>query len=237
MIETREHDLARLAVEDCLRHVKFAEVLIFTAKPEIFCDQGRIEIVPDWPDKIGWSRFNWYGAAPYVKTSHALGIQWDSWVVDPEMWRDEFMQYDYVGAPWWYKDGMNVGNGGFCLRSTKLMRYLRKHRDRFPCVTALDDDLLCRKYRPALQDAGFEWAPENVAIDFAVECVRPKPDSRHFGFHSVTNFDFGCGGDRARLLERAQLMKKSRYITVSNPYLWEGLVKNNAWIKDELDVA
>lgn len=237
MIETREHAMARLAVADCLRHVKFGDVLIFTDKPDVFRDQGRIEIVPDWPDKVGWSRHNWQGVAPHVTTSHALGIQWDSWVVDPEMWRDQFLDYDYVGAPWWYKDGMNVGNGGFCLRSTKLMRFLRKHRDRFPCVNALDDDLLCRKYRPAIQEQGFVWAPEHVALDFAFECTRPIADSKHFGFHSVANFDFGCGYDRNRLLERARIMKRSRYMTVSSPHLWEGLVKKNPWITDELEAA
>ena len=214
MIETRQHQLAHLAMRDCMRAAKFGDVLLFTDRPEFFSwddyeQDGRVIEVPDWPKKIGWSRFNWSGVAPYLKTSHALGIQWDSWIAAPDMWRDEFLQYDYIGAPWWYKDGMNVGNGGFCLRSTKLLRFLRKNRDRYPCVNDLDDDLLCRKYRPALQDEGFVWAPEKVAIDFAFECVRLHERTRHFGFHAAYNFDYGCGFDRERIMERARIMAAS----------------------------
>jgi hypothetical protein len=234
MIETREHALASLAVRDCLQQAKFGDVLIFTDKPDAFADQGHIHAVPDWPDKIGWSRFSWQGVAPYMRTTHALCIQWDSWIVDPDMWCGDFLSYDFIGAPWWYKDGMNVGNGGFCLRSTKLMRYLRNNRDRFPCITALDDDLLCRKYRTSLQDIGFTWAPEDLASQFSFEVKRPSPDSRHFGFHAAYNFGYGCGGDQERLLERARIMAKSKYMTASNPYLWEGFCKSNPQIADEL---
>ncbi len=227
MIETREHGLAQLAVQDCLDRAHFADVVIFTDRPHQFRDQGRIVEVEDWPEKIGWSRCHWQEVAPHVGTSHALSIQWDSWIVAPEMWTDEFLQYDYVGAPWWYKDGMNVGNGGFCLRSTKLMRYLRKHRDRFPCTNALDDDLLCRKYRPSLQEEGFTWAPDDLALKFAFEVVRPDTSARHFGFHACFNFGYGCGGDLGRLMERAKLMLKSPSLTTTNSVYWNGFINRN----------
>lgn len=234
MIETREHALARLAVADCLRAAKFGEVLIFTDRPDDFSDQGRTIYVPDWSQKIGWCVHHWQEVAPYIGTSHALAIQWDSWVVDPSMWRKEFLDWDYIGAPWWYKDGMNVGNGGFCLRSTKLMRYLRKHRDRYACTNTLDDDLLCRKYRPRLQGEGFFWAPEDLALEFAFEVVRPDPTARHFGFHASYNFGYGCGYNRERLLERARLMLKSKYLTEVHTYFWNGFCNRNPGIAEAL---
>lgn len=213
MIETREHDLAQLAIEDCERNAEFGEVLVFTDRSAQFMTANRRVItVPDWTDKLGWSQCFWYEVPLHVRTSHLLGIQWDSWVVEPEMWRDEYLNYDFVGAPWWYKDGFNVGNGGFSLRSTKFARFVRKHRDRFPCITAVDDDLYCRQYRPHLEEAGFTWAPEALAHKFAMECARPEPDSRHFGFHATFNFDYGCQGDEERLIERATLMARSDYI-------------------------
>lgn len=213
LVETREHDLGQAALEDCERLVRFGDVVVFTDRPSQFMTRGRrIVTVPDWPTKVGWSQHFWYGVAPHIHTSHALGIQWDSWVVAPEMWQDKFLQYDYIGAPWWYNDGCNVGNGGFCLRSTKFMRYIRKNRARFPCLHAADDDLYCRKYRPWLQSEGFEWAPEIVAKDFAFECVRVPADLRSFGFHAAFNFDYGCEYDEARLLQRAKLMWRSEYI-------------------------
>jgi hypothetical protein len=172
----------------------------------------RVVTVPDWPTKQGWSQCLWYEVPLHLRTSHSLSIQWDSWVVDPAMWRDEYLNYDFIGAPWWYKDGMNVGNGGFSLRSTKFARFVRKHRAQFPCITDVDDDLYCRKYRPSLQEAGFVWAPEPLAQEFSFECVRPDLTARHFGFHATFNFDYGCEGSEDRLLERAQIMARSNYI-------------------------
>jgi len=226
IIETREHDLAQLALEDSERLAKFGDTIVFTDRASQFAKEGRrIVEVPDWPTKIGWSKCFWFEVSLHMRTSHALCIQWDSWVVAPEMWTDEFLRYDYVGAPWWYKDGMNVGNGGFCLRSTRLMRFIRKHRAQFPCITDLDDDLFCRKYRPTIQGAGFEWSPDDLALRFAFETTRPDKSARHFGFHAAYNFDYGCDNDQSRLLERARMMVKSGYATTRNRYIWEGFSK------------
>ena len=42
------------------------------------------------------------------------------WLVseDGNRWRDEFLEYDYIGAPWNVPAGSrnNIGNGGFSLR-------------------------------------------------------------------------------------------------------------------------
>jgi hypothetical protein len=235
LVETRQHELAQLALEDCERSCEFGDVVVFTDRPSQFMrSDRRVVTVPDWPNKMGWSRCFWYDVPLHMRTSHALCIQWDSWVADPSMWTDEFLTYDYIGAPWWYKDGLNVGNGGFCLRSTKLMRYIRKHRAQFPCITDLDDDLYCRQYRPTLQEAGFEWAPEDLAIKFSFECVQSAERHAHFGFHAAYNFDYGCGFDRERILQRARLMVGSHYMTVTNKYIWEGFVKSNGWVVEAL---
>lgn len=230
LIETREHDLAQLALEDCERRAEFGDVLVFTDRPAQFLRADRrVVSVPDWPDKVGWSRCFWYDVPQYVRTSHALGIQWDSWIVDPQMWRGDYLRYDYIGSPWpFHHDGMTVGNGGFSLRSTKLLRFIHKHRDRFPCITDVDDDLYCRRYRPTLQDAGFVWAPEQLAYDFAFECGRPDPTARHFGFHAVFNFDYGCEGDEDRLLERARIMMRSDYVTKRKT--WDGFAQKHPQI-------
>lgn len=214
MVETREHALARLAIASCLELVEFGDLVIVTDRPAEFYDfnylRPKIKTVPDWPNKLGWSRSWWYDVPKMVSTSHTLNIQWDSWVWCAYLWRDEFLQYDFIGAPWWYKDGKNVGNGGFSLVSTRLKRYLYDHRDRLPCVTHADDDLLCRKYRTQLEHAGFVWAPESVAHDFAFECCRPSETSRHFGFHAMFNWPLVLNKDD--LFERMELAFQSRYI-------------------------
>lgn len=224
MIETREHELARMAVEDCLKAADFGDVLILTDRPLEFSPltrvcAPRIHTVPDWPNKAGWARSMWYDVPPLLRTSHMLGIQWDSWIWKPDMWRDEFMSYDYIGAPWWYKDGRNVGNSGFCLKSTALARYVRDRRAKYECNTPAEDDLLCRTYRRDLETSGFRWAPESLAHEFAFECCRPSPTSQHFGFHAAFNFGEVLSHDR--LVERAKLMLQSSYITNPNGVIWK----------------
>jgi hypothetical protein len=40
------------------------------------------------------------GLYPHVATSHVLVIQWDGYVVNADLWDDDFLRYDYIGAPW-----------------------------------------------------------------------------------------------------------------------------------------
>ncbi len=229
-IETREHVLARMALQDCKRKANFGDVLILTDKPELFEDEGRFVSVPDFPDKVSWSRCRWNDIAPHLKTSHMLYTEWDAWIFDASMWRDEFLNYDYVGAPWWYTDYKNVGNGGFSLRSTRLTRYLRKNRDKFPCISSVDDDLLCRKYRPDLESIGFVWAPQDLAKDFAFEIVRPDP-LKTFGFHAMGNWHLVL--DEDQLAQRAEIASQSNYIR-QYEHMWGSFCKNNPKIIERL---
>lgn len=219
-VETREHELAAMAVDDCMEVSEFGDVLVLTDKVKVFdalLDRPGVRFVEveDWPDKVGWSRSWWYDVPPLLRTRQTLNIQWDSWIWQPEMWRDEFLQYDYIGAPWWYDD-RNVGNGGFSLVSTALKRYVAKHRDKFPCDTSVDDDLLCRKYRYRLEQAGFFWAPEKVARDFAYEGCGPPghpntaPPTKHFGFHAMFNWPRVLDNDR--LMERLEVARQSPHL-------------------------
>lgn len=219
MLETREHELARMAIEDCLDKATFGNVLVMTDRPLEFASltalcKPTIKTIPDAPSKLGWCQQLWYDIPPHVTTSHALFIQWDSWIWDETKWRDEFLNYDYIGAPWWYQDGRNVGNSGFGIKSTRLIRFLRKHPFEFPCDREIEDDLLCRTYRPALQALGFTWAPEWIAHDFAWEgCNQPPTKTTHFGFHAMFNWPKVL--DQERLAERLQIAMESDYISKS----------------------
>src|SRR5262245_13786964 len=233
MVETRQHALAAMAVEDCTRQAHFGDVLIFTDKPHRFNGYNPVR-VEDWDHKLGWCQFVWAQVPRYVRTSHVLFIQWDSWIMDPVMWSDEFMQFDYIGSPWWYLDGRNVGNSGFSLKSTALIRYVRKHADRYPCSSTLEDDLMCRHYRSALEQDGFVWATEEMATPFAFEVKRPTPDSRHFGFHAMHNWGYVL--DEDRLLERARVAARSPYIT-QNSWMWDRLLERNPQLKTDTEIS
>ncbi len=217
MIETREHTLARMAIEECLDKVEFGDVLIVTDRPLEFSPltlthriYPRFHIVDDFPDKLGWARSSWFDVPLLLRTSHALHIQWDSWVWDPLQWRQAYMDYDYIGAPWWYSDGKNVGNSGFSLISSRLKRYVYDRRAMFECTMPSEDDLLCRTYRPELEKAGFRWAPERLAHEFSFECARPSLTSRHFGMHAIYNWPEVLS--EKKLIERLMVALQSEYI-------------------------
>lgn len=115
----------------------------------------------------------------YFDTSHCLLIQHDGYVLDGNQWKEEFLQYDYIGAPWLYIDGRNVGNGGFSLRSHKFCEAIAN--DPIINVYHPEDDVICRLYRRHLESKGFSFAPDELAHDFSYELNAPKKPT--FGFH------------------------------------------------------
>jgi hypothetical protein len=232
LIETLDHQLGRLAVNECVRKVDFGDILIFTDEPDLFSPldtdmKVRFVKVENWADKIGWSRCSWFDIPQHMATSHGLTIQWDSWIHDVSMWRDEFLEYDICGAVWGWHPDRKVGNLGFGLRSQRLMKYVYLHRYDYPCTTSVDDDLLCRTYRPRLEEVGFVWAPERLAWEFAFECSPPRAT---FGFHAAHNFGHVLEHDE--LLARARLMLASPYISKS--YMMKQFADANPDIVREL---
>lgn len=190
------HELTLEALSECCRRVKFGEVQLHTDRAglrgahdwatvaALVLDQ-RVVVTPAGPFEsyVAAGRYSTYDLPRSIRTSHALFVHWDSWVADEGAWTDEFLRCDYVGAPWWYRDGYNVGNSGFCLRSKRLLDFLSSHEGEFPLVMP-EDDTLCRQYRRRLPQ--FTWAPEPLAHRFSFERVRAAP--RSFGFHGVFNF-------------------------------------------------
>jgi len=159
------------AAEICTNDVEFGEVKIITER--LF--QGR----------EGYSRFCIESMAEYVTTSHVLIIHSDGYIQDATKWDDKWLEFDYVGASWWFKDGMNCGNGGFSLRSKKLLDILATlDIDTFHP----EDEVICRKLRPWLEsEYGIKFAPTDVCDRFSIEAYNvPPPDnvySGQFGFH------------------------------------------------------
>ena len=47
-----------------------------------------------------WNRTVIYDLQYHIRTPYALLIHADGYVVRPQAWKEEFLQYDYVGAPW-----------------------------------------------------------------------------------------------------------------------------------------
>lgn len=187
--------LARLALNDALAQIEFGQVLLFSNE-DLLADVFGLNyrFVP-WTDakKVTPEDLLWRVAPIYLETTHVLNLHWDAGVLNPRCWTDDFLRYDYIGAPWWYVDGRNVGNGGFSLRSARLMKHLWEKR--FPVISP-EDETLCRGYRRSLEASGFKWAPEPLAARFAFECVPVR--HKTFGFHAMRNWPHVYKGEALR---------------------------------------
>lgn len=204
-INTVAHELSDMAVAECTSRANFGDIKVFTNRHGV---QNGIYIEP-FNDLVHAGQFTTYDLPNYIKTKHVLFIHWDSWIIDPSMWRPQFLDYDYIGPPWWYTDGMNVGNSGFTIRSKALMEFFAKNEKTFPMMMP-EDHAVCRHYRPKLEEHGFKWAPETLAMDFAFERTRPYIDSKHFGYHGMFNWPFVMG--TAQLAERMAIARRDPYI-------------------------
>lgn len=134
--------------------------------------------------KADYSNFVLRRLNEHIDTSHVLITQWDSFILDGKAWNSHFLDYDYVGAPWpHFSDFKKVGNGGFSLRSKRLLE---------ACVNLpempgeAEDVQICRIFREQLEQRNsLHFAPEDVARQFAFE--RSARLGTEFGFHGVFN--------------------------------------------------
>ena len=118
------------AIEKSCSGINFGSVKLIThedAKGDIF-----ETVYIDPLNYENYNRFIVFDLHKYIETEFALIIQDDGFVTGPNQWRKEFLDYDYIGAPWplptddfSYRDPfgnlIRVGNGGFSLRSKKIL--------------------------------------------------------------------------------------------------------------------
>ena len=175
-------ELTKRSIEICRSKFSFGDT-VFVTNAEVNADY-RVEKCPVFPTRMESWNWAFHNLSGLFKTSHILFVQWDGYIINPESWRDDFLSYDYIGARWpWIRDGKTVGNGGFCLRSLRLIKALEE----FPLPNERpEDDYVCRTIRTDLEAKGFLFAPENVADCFAIE--RAELTERPFGFHGIFNF-------------------------------------------------
>ena len=125
------------ALKQCLKHVKFGRVVIFShdVTPFFSIPKDYFIQVDDYgagcPEvttalRSGADMANVWIMTELPKyrdlfTEHQIGIQWDGFIVNPKAWNPDFLKFDYIGAAW--GDG-TVGNNGLWLTSQKFLRSL-----------------------------------------------------------------------------------------------------------------
>jgi len=185
---------ARALARSCER-IRYGRALWLTDRsdrPAGLPDAVELRRIETLATRDDYSRLMLKGLGAHVQTSHALVVQWDGYVVNPDAWSDAFLGVDYCGAPWpWGDENRRVGNGGFSLRSRKLLDALASPE---VVLAGNEDETIGVHRRHWLESAhGIRFAPVELANRFSFEVAYPigKP----FGFHGLFNFCRVMGDD------------------------------------------
>ncbi|AUI65935.1 MULTISPECIES: DUF5672 family protein [Glaesserella] len=131
-----------------LQHkISHIECLLISPERPYYCP-SYIKHIPCKPfSYLEYNLFMLYGLGQFINTDFCLVVQNDGWVINGNNWKDDFFNYDYIGAPvpdlievvnnqyvrrfdidFWQKHKDNLPpniyesqNGGFSLRSRKLL--------------------------------------------------------------------------------------------------------------------
>lgn len=189
-----------LAISICQSNFEFAEVKILSSLDVI--NKENIVKIKDINSVEQYSSFIVNDLWQYVNTSHVLLIQYDGFILNHEAWTDEYLDYDYIGAPWLVADWsvtnfafpqeligkFVVGNGGFSLRSKKMLT-LTSQLSKTGKISKLhpEDTSLCVWYRQLLEDGGVKFAPIKLAKKFSFESEDKNNYfwDGQFGFHGL----------------------------------------------------
>jgi|SRR5215469_10195334 len=178
-------------LHECASLIQFgAVVFVLREMPSSCVVNGTVHFAPE----IGYAaamQFEVTEIHKYVPTDFALFVSHDGTILNEDAWRDEWLCFDYIGAPWpkWLCDrfpDFRVGNSGFCLKSRAFMRNCAELGGAFNPNTP-GDVFTSQTIRPQLESRGMKYAPLEVAADFSWELnIEEFPNGRPdaFGHHT-----------------------------------------------------
>jgi hypothetical protein len=195
-LDTQSHELTRRAIELTQQALPIpSKVLTFSDRP-IIEGETRVPILPikgieDYSELC--LKHLW----PYIDTDHFIIVQYDGFAVNGHAWDNAFLEVDYIGALWpWahIPDGQRVGNGGFSLRSKKLIHALRDPTVKMNKGIEFgtnEDVVICRTYRRHLElSHGIKFATDELASKFSYE--QGNKLGATFGMHGIWNIPLYC---------------------------------------------
>lgn len=174
--------------------IEFGAVKILSHLPS---DDPRVIKIRPLLSSKDYSQFVLKEIVNYVDTEYMIIFQHDGFPIRPEAWSEDFLKYDMVGASWKFRLEKRTANGGFSLRSRKMMEAIRDddaiylQNDNI-ITNYAEDHVLFFIYREYLEEKhGVKIAPEELCDRFSIEAWG-VPDNKYkgsFGFHGF-NCDF-----------------------------------------------
>ena len=187
------------ALNHSMKGINFHESILITSENVYISDINIHKI--DKLDYENYNRFIVFELHKYIKTEFALIVQDDGFVINPDKWQEDFLKYDYIGAPWplpmdtfSYRDPFNnlirVGNGGFSLRSKRLLSLPTELEMEWKSYFGYynEDGFFAVHNRHTFEEKGCVYAPVDVAKYFSHEAEIPEVQGiTPFGFHGKSS--------------------------------------------------
>ena len=192
-----------LAMKYSMRGIEFGDAVLIThRKPKSLPKNIRYSHTDELTNIDDFNYKMVYELGDHINTDYALIVHADGFVVNPDMWQDAFLDYDYIGAPWPLppkqdtttyrdKDGniCRVGNSAG-IRSKRLMDFPKKENIPWEGEFAYgkwwfyEDGFICCKIRHRLEAAGMRIAPIEVARYYSHEkMIEETRGIKPFAFH------------------------------------------------------
>lgn len=155
-------------------------------------------IIRESKDVDEWCKNVVYDLGDYVDTDYAILVHADGYIINPELWNPEWLNYDYIGAPWplptddfSFRDVngviQRVGNS-VSLRSKKLLDLPKKLGMEWKSFHGFynEDGYISVNMRHVFEEHGCKFAPLEVAVHFSKEHEIPENAGlKTFMFHSI----------------------------------------------------
>ena len=189
ILETRKHKALEFVLNNFMTNIsdEWSFLLFCGNLNEDFCkdilsrvDTDRIQLINMGVDTMTWSEYNRYFSTDltfysYIPTEIFLVFQTDSMIFSKYKENiNDFLKYDYVGAPWNNDRFGGVGNGGLSLRRKSKMleiietvNYLGEAEDIYFC-----NNMLVELYRPTMEEAK-HFSVEEVFHPTSFGCHKP----------------------------------------------------------------
>jgi len=195
------------ALMESQKGIEFGDVILVShEKPDDLPSEIRFEQCEKMESIKDYNHYIIFNLHKHIKNDYCLIVQHDGYILRPEKWDERFLDYDYLGAPWPFRDNsfidpfgkhIRVGNGGFSLRSKRLLNVPNKAEIVFDvnqgdfykhmgANSYSEDGNICVHNRHIFEEHGCKFAPVELAAHFSQEHDCPEiVGISSLGFHAV----------------------------------------------------
>lgn len=179
----------------CESYADFGAKKILTHSEENYTTNTGIEVInTNLINSLrDYNQFNLKHLNDHIETEFVMVAEYDGFILNPDAWMDEFLAYDYIGAPLLVDGVQLVGNGGFSIRSKKFLELVQSDEsiqlgDKSDHKYAENEDwVCCAVRREYLEGKGIRFAPAELGHKFSLENNREYGNvwNGQFGFHGL----------------------------------------------------